>query len=113
MLINGTPKRFWSLAWKLWGCQMPAGTTLWQGSLVGFLRRVAGAGFATSSSPSEATIGRVARGRLPSVATARGRHRSEKPGGAVGAVAVAPGPIKNGRMGGTWKDGALFSHAPF
>ena len=65
----------------------------------------------------EESLGRLHRTRrtrpLARVATARGRHRSEKPGGAVGTVAVAPGTVKNGRIGGTWKDGALFSHGLF
>ena len=66
----------------------------------------------------EQSLGRLHRTRRTrSLASrgnrARGRHRSEKPGGAVGAAAVAPGTIENGLMGGTWKDGALFSQAPF
>ena len=89
------------------------GTTLCPGIPSGFLPARGCGGLCDL----EQSLGRLQRTRrtrqLARVATARGRHRSEKPGGAVGAVAVAPGTIENGRMGGTWKDGALFSHGLF
>jgi len=112
-LLNGSGVLFGRRSWA-GGLPKAGGTTPLAGIPSGFLTASGGGGLCDLEQP----LGRLHRTRRTrSLASrgnrARGRHRSEKPGGAVGAAAVAPGTIENGLMGGTWKDGALFSQAPF